>query len=92
MAVALCALDGQAEDAFADGVHAVEHRFHAELFGIDAAFLVDHRVAEEAGGDDVVLGRVRQQVAGELSDDEAVVRKVFVQRVDDPIAIGPNLA
>ena len=46
--VALGALDGQAEHALADGVHAVEHGLHAELLGIDAAFLVDHRVAQEA--------------------------------------------
>ena len=55
--VALGALDGQAEDALADGVHAIEHRLHAELLGIDAAFLVDHRVAQEAGRDDLVLRR-----------------------------------
>ena len=55
--VALGALDRQAEDALADGVHAVEHRLHAELLGVDAAFLVDHRVAQEAGGDELVLRR-----------------------------------
>ena len=54
--VALGALDGQAQDALADGVHAVEHGLHAELLGIDAAFLVDHRVAQEAGGDDAGPG------------------------------------
>ena len=40
--VALGAADGDAEDAFADGVDAVEHGFHAELLGVDAAFLIDH--------------------------------------------------
>ena len=57
--VALGALDRQAEHALADGVHAVEHRLHAELLGVDAAFFVDHRVAQEAGGDALVLRRVR---------------------------------
>ena len=90
MIVALGALDGEAEDALADGVHAVEHGFHAELFGIDAAFLVDHRVAQEAGGDDLILRGMRQQIAGDLLDDELVVRQVAVERVDDPIAIEPD--
>ena len=89
--VALGALDRQAEDALADGVHPVEHRLHAELLGVDAALLVDHRVAEEAGGDDLVLRRVRQQVAGDLLDDELVVRQVAVERVDDPVAVEPDL-
>ena len=89
--VALGALDGQAEHALADGVHAVEHRLHAELLGIDAAFLVDHRVAQEAGGHHLVLRGVRQQVAGDLLDDELVVGQVAVQGVDDPVAIEPDL-
>ncbi len=55
--VALGALNGQAEDALADGVHAVEHRFHAELLRIDAALLVNHRVAQKAGGHDLILRR-----------------------------------
>jgi hypothetical protein len=64
--VALRALDGQAEHAFADGIHAIEHRFHAKLLGINAAFLVDHGVAQKTGGDDVVLRGVGQEVAGQL--------------------------
>ena len=53
--VALRALDGDAENALADGIHAVEHGLHAELLGIDAALFVDHGIAQEAGGDDLVL-------------------------------------
>ncbi len=64
VAVALSALDGQAEDALADRVHAVEHGLHPELLGIDATFLVDHRVAQKPRGDDLVLGAARQEVAG----------------------------
>ena len=88
--VALGALDGQAEDALADGVHAVEHRLHAELLRIDAAFLVDHRVAEKAGGHDLVLRRAGQQVAGDLVDDELIVGQVAIEGVDDPIAVEPD--
>ena len=90
--MALGALDGQAEDALADGVHAVEHGLHAELLGVDAPFLVDHRVAEEAGGDDLVLRGARQLVAGDLLDDEPVVGQVAVQGVDHPVAVEPDEA
>ena len=92
MAVALGTLDRQAEDALADAVHPVEHRLHPELLGIDAPFLVDHRVAEEARGDDLVLGRAREQVAGDLLDDELVVRQVAVQGADHPVAVEVDLA
>lgn len=34
--VTLGALDGEAEHGFADGIHAVEEGFHAELLGIDS--------------------------------------------------------
>ena len=56
VSVTLGALDGQAEDAFTDAVHAIDHGVHAELLGIHAAFFVEHRVPQEAGGDDLVLG------------------------------------
>jgi len=59
-----------------------EHGFHAELLGVDAAFLVDHRVAEETGGHRLVLRGARQLVAGDLIDDEPVIRQVPVQGVD----------
>jgi len=36
----LRALNRQAEHAFADAIHTVEHRVHAKLFGIDDRFLV----------------------------------------------------
>ena len=90
MVVALGALNGQAENAFADGVHPVEHRLHSELFGVDAALFIDHRVAQETRGHDLILSRVRQQVTGDLFDDELVVRLVGVERVDHPVAVEPD--
>ena len=41
--MALGALNRQTQDAFPDGIHAVEHRIHAELLGVDAAFFIQHR-------------------------------------------------
>ena len=90
--VALRALNGDAEDALPDRVHPVEHGFHAELLGVDAPLLVDHRVAQKAGGDDLVLRRSGQEVARNLLDDELVVGQVAIQSADHPIAIEPDLA
>ncbi len=90
--VALAALDGQAEDALADGVHPVEHRIHPELFRVDRAFLVEHRIAEETGGDPLVLGGVGKLVSGELLDDELVIRQVAIEGIDDVVAVSPHVA
>ena len=38
----------------------------------------------------LILRRMRQQVAGDLLDDELVVRHVVVERIDDPVAIHPH--
>ena len=46
-------------------VDAVDDRLDAELLQVDAAFLVDQRVAVKAGGDPLLQRRVGQQVAGE---------------------------
>ncbi len=90
--VALAALNRQPQDSLADAVHAVEHRLHPELFGIDAPFLVDHRVPQEPRRGDLVSAGARNQVARDLLDDELVVRKVAVERAGNPIAIEIHLA
>ena len=90
--VALRALDRQAQHAFADGVHAVEHRLHAELLRVGAAFFVDHRVAEKTGGNNLILRCVRKLVARELLGDELIVRQVAVECVHHPVAIERHVA
>ena len=55
VAVALGALDRQAENSLADAVHPVKHGLHAELLGVDPSFLIDHRVPQKPGRDDLVL-------------------------------------
>ncbi len=64
MVVALAATDGEAEPNRAGRVDAVHDRLDAELLDVDAAFLVDLRVAVEAGGHALPQGRAGQQVAG----------------------------
>ena len=57
--VALGTRDGQSEDGLAERVHAVEHGVHPELLGIDTPLLVEHRIPQKAGRDDLILRRVR---------------------------------
>ena len=90
--VALGAADGQAEPDVAGGGHAVEDAVDAELFLVDAALLVDLRVAMETGGDALGLGRVRQEVAGELLDGELIKGHVLIECPDHPVAEFPDLA
>src|SRR5438874_12997248 len=45
----------------------------------------------ETGGDLLLQSRVRQQIARELPECELVERQVAVERVNDPIAVFPNL-
>ena len=92
MVVALRALDREAEHAFADGIHAIKHRLHAELLRVCAAFLVDHGVAEKAGGHNVVLRGVRQKIARELLGDELIVRQILIECLHHPIAVEPHVA
>ena len=90
--VALGALGGDAEDAFADGVDAVEDTFDSELLGLGSAFFIGHGVAKVSGGDDVVLSCVWEEVTGDLADDEVVVSHVGVDGIDDPVAVEMHLA
>ena len=69
---------------------AINHGVEAVLQRIDAAFLVDHRVAVESGGDDLIGGGVGKEVPGELLDGELIERHVGVERIDHPIAPRPH--
>ena len=88
--VALGARRRQPEPGGAGGAHAIDHREIAELEWVDAPFLVDHGVAVEAGGDDVVGHSVGQEITGDLPDRECVERHVVVERLNHPVAIRPD--
>ena len=90
--MALGALRGQPQDGLADAVDPVEHLHHTELLGDDRPFLVDHAVAEEPGRDDLRLSLLREEVPGELLDQELVIGHVAIDRVHDPIAPFPLLS
>ena len=90
MVVAAGALEGQAEEGGAEGVHAVDDVGDAELLLDDAALLVLHVEAVEGRREALVLRGVRQQVAGELPRDELVEGEVLVERLDDPVAVRPH--
>ena len=73
-------------------VDPIDHRDVAELLVAGPAFVVRQGVAVERGRGQLVVRRVRQQVAGELFDRELVERQVAVEGFDDPIAVRPNCA
>ena len=92
MPVALHALEGDAEERLPGRRDAVEHRGHAELLVVGAAFGVRQRVAVERGREAVGVDRVRHHVARKQPHRELVVRHVGVERVDHPVAPRPDVA
>ena len=86
------AADRQAKPDSSRRVDPIDGRGVAELLDVDAPLLVDHRVAMKTGGDSLVEGRARKQVAGDLLNGEAVKRHVVVEGPDDPVAVGPDRA
>src|SRR5439155_15878451 len=90
--VALCAGEGDAEKYGGGRVDAIHDTLDTELLGIDAAFLVDLRIAMETTGDLLLEGRIWQQVAGQLFDGELIEGQVSIQRVQHPVPVFPDLA
>ena len=90
--MALGAVHGQAHPGGAGGPDAVDHGVEAVFVRIDAALLVEHGVAVEAGGHEVFGRGAGQEVARELLDAELVVGEVGVQRLDHPVAVRPDRA
>src|SRR5579884_4319655 len=90
MIMALATADCQAKENRAGCVDAIDNRLNAELFWIDAAFLIFLCITMETGSDALFSRCIRQQIAGQLLDDELIERLVLVQGVDDPIAVFPD--
>ena len=91
MVVALGAVGGQAEVDPAHGLHAVSRIVGEILFDDGAAFVGGRVAALETGGDTLFFGWVRKQIASELLDGELIERLVTVERLHDPVAVGPHL-
>ena len=90
MIVTARAADRKAHEHRAGGRCPVRHGFVPILFEIDPAFEVTGSVPMEAGCDQLVRGRIRQQVTGDLFNRELGERHVAVQRIDHPVAVFPN--
>ena len=85
------ASDGKAEKRSAGGVHSV-NRILQQILVVDRAALVaGHMGAIESTGDDLVDGRVGNEIARELLDDELVVGLVLTKRLEHPVAPQPHL-
>ena len=88
--VTLRAGHGGAHEDRVGGVDAVDDGGVTEFFIARASFILGHRITMEGGRDDLVFGRLGQQVPGHLVDDELVVGLIAVQGLDDPVAVGPD--
>ncbi len=91
MIVALAATQGQAEPHRPDGADAIRQHAGFVVLGLRSAFLGRQQQAVETRSDLLLLRAVRQQVAGQLFDRELVERLVLVERLDDPVAIRPDV-
>ena len=92
MIVADGALAGEAEPGIHHRGGAIE-RVAEDVFGIDRAALARRDIAAiEAGGDELLLRRVGQQIARDLLDGELIERQIAVVSIDHPIAIRPDRA
>ena len=90
VAVALHAAHRRALEDLPRGPDAVDDLGQAVLLVVRAALLVGHRVAIEGGGYQLLGGRIRQQVPGQLFDREPVERHVGIERLDKPVAVTPD--
>ena len=92
MVVTTAALEREAEEGRAESGDAV-------VDVVDAVFLLDRATlgllrveTVEGGGEDLIVGGLRQEVAGELIGDEFIPREVLVEGLDDPVAPWPHVA
>ena len=85
-------LGGEAQKSFAKGVHPVGHVFYAVFLVYHASFLALLVVAVETSGQELIAGRVGQEVARELPGDEFVEGQVLVESPNHPVSVGVSIA
>ena len=90
MRMALGAAERESHPGGAGGADTVDHGVEAVFVRVGAAFFIEHRIAMEARGDEVVGRSAGQEVSGELLDAELVVREIGVEGFYDPVAIRPD--
>src|SRR5262249_3758549 len=88
--VALGAADGQTQEHFARGIHAIDYLLDAELLGVHTPFLIRQRVAVEAGRDSLVLRGIWKKIAGKCSSGKAIERNVVVGGLYAPTRVAPT--
>ena len=90
--VALGAGHRKAEKDFTGGLDPVGGVVRKILLGDSAAFVGDHVVAVESGRDLLRLGRIGEEIPGDLLDGEPVEGLIRVVGLDDPVAPEPHVA
>ena len=90
MAVTLNTTHRRALPYVEGSIDPIDNGCNTKLLIICTSFVIVHGVSVESGGDELVIGRFRKQVPCELFDGKLVIRKVTVERLDDPIAVLPN--
>lgn len=86
------ASEGEAHEGGADGGDAVDDVLEMTFFGEGGALIDDEVETVEAGGDQLFLCGFFVKVAGDLELGEVVVGEVFVEGLDDPVAVGGMVA
>ena len=89
--VAACAVDGQPQRAFPDRA---DDFVEVVVAALRVVFLAEQHArahAEEAGRDQAVVGPAVDLVAGNLFDEESIVRFVLIERLDDVVAVPPRI-
>ena len=90
--MALGAASGLSEPSGADRTDTVVQHALLVVLGLSTAFFGGQEQAIEAGANLGLLIGVRQQVAGDLLEGEAVEGLVLVEAADDVVAVGPDIA
>jgi len=88
--VTLRAGHGRSHPGLHRGVDPINNGNVAELLVVGAAFVVGEGVSVEGGGDQLIAGRILEEVAGELLDGKLIKGHVGVESADDPVAIPPD--
>ena len=73
-------------------VHSVNNGDVTEFFVVRTTFVVGHRISMKGGRDQLVVGRVRQQVTRKLLDRELIERLIGIKRFHHIIAEQPDAA
>src|SRR5687768_1530758 len=90
MTMTLYTCKAGSHQCFPGSIYTIKNSSGPELSIVGSPFVIGHRVPVKCGGYKFFISGTRQHITCQLVDQKLIIRKVLIERIDQPVAITPD--